>query len=251
VILMLFTPIADPARLAVDDQVGRLLAGKTAPDKFDFEFLTYKAGSYGADALQRLTALKGSPRNVQIAQLAVEGRKAQQPFAILGPAPLAERLNVYPAKAQLPASFLAQDWAHDEADSYQPGFNNINSGKCDAYVLDIDGDGVPEVLLTQETEATTVDLDIYKLTGGRWAQIGMLNINCADAVAALKAGAFKLVPRTGFDVEVAGRRQVLTLSQRASCPPPPSPQAGAKAGGGKDYIYAVSPSSHGADMPER
>lgn len=40
-ILLLFTPIADPARLAVDDQVGRLLAGKTAPDKFDFDFLTY------------------------------------------------------------------------------------------------------------------------------------------------------------------------------------------------------------------
>jgi hypothetical protein len=84
-ILLLFSPIADPARLAVDDQVGRLLAGKTAPDKFDFDFLTYKSGRYGSEALARLAALKGAPRNVQIATLAVAGQQAQHPEQPLPP----------------------------------------------------------------------------------------------------------------------------------------------------------------------
>ena len=98
-ILLLFTPIADPARLAVDDQVGRLLAGKTPPDKFDFDLLSYKSGHYGSVALSRLAGLKGEPRNVQIAALAVAGQQAQHPEQPLPPASLAKGLNVYPRGA--------------------------------------------------------------------------------------------------------------------------------------------------------
>jgi hypothetical protein len=224
-ILLLFTPIADPARLAVDDQVGRLLAGKTAPDKFDFDFLTYKSGRYGSDALSRLAALKGAPRNVQIAALAVAGQQAQHPEAPLPPATLAQRLTVYPQGAALPASFLGQDWSHGS--DYEPCFTNIASpGRCDAYVIDIDGDGAPEVLLTQETGAAGISLDVYKQSGGRWSEIGQLYAICADSVAALRAGQVKLVPKIGVDVELAGRRLTLTPSANTDCAPAP-PAAGA------------------------
>jgi hypothetical protein len=217
-ILLLFSPIADPARLAVDDQVGRLLAGKTAPGKFDFDFLTYKAGRYGSEALARLAALKGSPRNVQIAALAVAGQQAQHPEQPLPAATLAQRFTVYPQGATLPASFLGQDWLHGTDE--QPCFTNIAApGQCDAYVLDIDGDGAPEVLLTQETGAAGVTLDVYKQSGGRWSDIGQLYAVCADSVAALRAGQVKLVPKTGVDVELAGRRLTLTPSANMDCGP--------------------------------
>src|SRR5262249_12622706 len=36
-ILALFSPVADPARIAVTDQVARLEAGRTPVDKFDFK----------------------------------------------------------------------------------------------------------------------------------------------------------------------------------------------------------------------
>ena len=225
-IVVLFTPIADPARLAVDDQVGRLLAGRTAPDKFDFEFLIYKSGRYGSDALARLSALKGSPRNVQIAALAVAGQQAQHPDQPLPPATLAQRFTVYPKGAALPASFLAQDWTHG-ADE-QPCFTNVGApGQCDAYVLDIDGDGAPEVLLTQETGATGLTLDVFKQSGGRWSDIGQFYAACADSVAALRAGQVKFAPKTGVDLELAGRRLTLIPSANIDCgPPPPAPSAG-------------------------
>jgi hypothetical protein len=220
-ILLLFTPIADPARLAVDDQVGRLLAGREAPDKFDFDFLTYKAGRYGSDALTRLAALKGSPRNPQIAQLAVAGQQAQHPEAQLPAASLAQRLNVYPKGATVPASLLSQDWSHDPGQ--QPCFvNPVPPGGCNAYVLDIDGAGAPEVLLTTETGAAGVTLEVYKQSGGRWSDIGELNAVCADSVAALRNGQVKLVPRSGADLELAGRRLTLVPSVDADCPAPPA-----------------------------
>ena len=225
-ILLLFTPIADPGRLSVDDQVGRLLAGKTAPGKFDFDFLTYKAGRYGSDALKVLAALKGSPRSVQIAALAVAGQQAQHPDAPLPAATLAQRFNVYPKGATLPASFLGQDWAHAPGEESCFVDMTPRSG-CDAYVLDIDGDGAPDVLLTPETGASGVTLQVYKQSGGRWSEIGEIYAVCADSVAALRAGQLKLVPRIGVDVELAGRRLTLVPSANADCPAvQPAPATG-------------------------
>ena len=56
VILALFTPLADPARLSVADQVARLERGKVAPDKFDYAFLQNGSGKTGRAALARLAA---------------------------------------------------------------------------------------------------------------------------------------------------------------------------------------------------
>jgi hypothetical protein len=225
-ILLLFTPIADPARLAVDDQVGRLLAGKTSPDKFDVDLLTYKTGRYGAEALTRLAALKGTSRNLQIAALAVAGREAQHPEITPPPTSLAKRVNVYPRGANLPATLLSQDWSHDSGQP--PCFvDQVPPGGCDAYVVDIDGDGAPEVLLTPETGAAGVALQVYKQSGGRWNEIGEFYAVCADTVAALRAGQVKLIPRTGVDLELAGRRLTLSPSADADCPATP-PTASSK-----------------------
>jgi hypothetical protein len=55
VVLALNTPLADPNRLAVNSQVGRLLDGKVPVEAFDFRFLGFfpalwPAGAAGADA---------------------------------------------------------------------------------------------------------------------------------------------------------------------------------------------------------
>src|SRR6266516_5842913 len=57
VLLALFTPIADPARISVADQVNRLQSGSIPPDKFDFGFLRFGSGRYGMAALQGLAGL--------------------------------------------------------------------------------------------------------------------------------------------------------------------------------------------------
>lgn len=95
-------------------------------------------------------------------------------------------------------------------------------------MLDIDGDGAPEVLLTEETGAAGATLDVYKQSGGRWSEIGQLYAVCADSVAALRAGQVKLVPKTGVDVELAGRRLTLIPSANMDC------------GAGKPQLHAKS-----------
>jgi len=221
-ILVLFTPIADPARLSVDDQVGRLLTGRLAPDKFDFDFLTYKAGRYGTEALTRLAALKGSPRNLQIAALARPAKAAQNPTSPATPETLAQRVTVYPAGASLPASFLAQDWSNDA--SYGACFTNVGSmTTCQAFLADVDGDGAPDVLLTSQTGDAGLGLDVFKLAAGRWKRIGELDVACADQVTALRAGKLTLAPRTGVDVVLSGRAVRFSPPLAEDCPPAPQP----------------------------
>ncbi len=219
VLLVVFAGVLDPARLSVDSQVDRLLAGRISPDNFDFDFLTYKAGRYGTEALARLAALKGGARQAQIALAAQAGQAKQTPEVAPKPQVLVQRLRVFPAGAQVPASFLAQDWSKMLHNSYQPCLSPDGT-PCDAYVVDIDGDGAPEVLLTGETGAAGLGFEVFKRdTAGVWTDIGELNAPCAEEVAALRAGQVKLVPRTGLDIELAGHRRDVTLPLAADCAP--------------------------------
>ena len=54
VMLALFTPIADPARISVNSQMARLESGKTTAAQFDFRYLRFEGGRYGKAALERL-----------------------------------------------------------------------------------------------------------------------------------------------------------------------------------------------------
>ncbi|MFI4933506.1 MAG: DUF4153 domain-containing protein [Caulobacterales bacterium] len=237
-IFVLFTPIADPARLAVDDQVSRLIAGKTAPQAFDYDFLEYRAGRYGQDALKQLARRKGGPRDAVIAQRAGVAAKGEPTNAFVAPPEVvASVFKVYPAGAALPKSFINQDWAHltpapgelAPTNTNQPCFG-VGPQDCEAYLLDIDGDGVASVLTGPRADLTdAVNLDIFKQSpDGVWRNTGTLNVHCQASIDALRAGRLTLVPKAGKDVELAGRRAQLVIEDTKPCPaatpaPPPAP----------------------------
>lgn len=50
----LLSPVADPARLSVSNQLNRMASGQVAPDKFDYLMLRYEGVRYGWQALERL-----------------------------------------------------------------------------------------------------------------------------------------------------------------------------------------------------
>jgi hypothetical protein len=70
VIVALFSPVADPARIAVADQVARLKAGQTPVDKFDFTFLRFHGGRHGMAALDRLRQKQDGPEAARVAEKA-------------------------------------------------------------------------------------------------------------------------------------------------------------------------------------
>ncbi len=218
VILALFSPVADPARLAVADQVARLEAGRTSVDQFDFAFLRFRSGRFGVEALARLKDFQDGPNAARVAEKAAGALAWKYPAEAAGrltvatPASRAERITVaFPGGQSLPDSFLQQDWARGPDVARLPWCLRA-FGKCDAVMTDLDGDGAPEILLFEGASATA-----YRQSATAWAFLGtVLNVFCKkDIMDALRSGRFDLVPPEIKDVEVAGQR--LWIARPVGC----------------------------------
>lgn len=195
VLLALFTPLADPARLSVNNQMARLAAGRVTADKFDYIYLRREGQRYGREALE-LLAKQGN-------------RKAADALKPTGdevvdttPALIKETITVVPAGAQLPVSFASQKWS-DMEHVGQPRCLSNAEMKCTAMLMDFDGDGKPEVLLF---DANFIGGYLYaEQPGGVWTLQGSVGaIICPVLRERLQAGDFKLVTPRWKALEVAG-----------------------------------------------
>src|SRR5262245_2377954 len=84
VVLALFSPVADPARIAVADQIGRLQSGQVSPEKFDYRFLRFWSGRYGRAALEQLVGRTEAPQAVAISEGAKEAMNLPGPWSKIG-----------------------------------------------------------------------------------------------------------------------------------------------------------------------
>ncbi|HEY5071037.1 MAG TPA: DUF4153 domain-containing protein [Caulobacteraceae bacterium] len=211
-ILALFTPITDPARLAVAGQLARLSSGRVAPAKFDYALLRFGAGRYGLQALQRLAARnRGAVATFAAAALKQDescrnGGCAPKPA---GPVTIA----VYPAGASLPGDFLAS--VGDDVGVCAGGF------RCEAYILALPGETGPEVLL--RSNPAFVFLYARAGRGGGWTKLGGYEIgDCPAAFAALRAGAAQAAAPGRRDLQVMGARLAFQPNVSFVCPTPAS-----------------------------
>jgi hypothetical protein len=200
VILMLFSPALDPARLSVMDQVARLERGAVTPDKFDYHFLRFESGKAGQAALARL-ARSG---NAAIAAPALaaqknENRNDEQPTEEDLAVPTIE---IWPTgAAPLPAGLLAS------ADRYylrhcQP------ADPCLATRRDLNGDGTMEMLILGEEGVT-----VFIPDGDGWSLLGYIRQRCrhdlrSDPREALRAGRLRAVQPVWPDLVFADGRPV-------------------------------------------
>lgn len=213
VLLALFTPIADPARIGVNSQLARLEAGKTSAEQFDYRYLRFEGGRYGRAALEDMA------RHAEGANAAVLRREAAAVLALsdkerwqgrlraTSPAALANNLTVWPAGAQLPASFLAQKW-DTIPDGQKPNCLTRQEGKCDAFIIDINGDGKPEVLLVAQPIGHA-GIVVGEDGSGNWTVLGHLAYRfagCRQLGERLRSGDYTVVEPRLKELDVGGQR---------------------------------------------
>jgi hypothetical protein len=213
VLILLFSPLADPARLSVWHQVSRLESGKVAADKFDFGYLRFRGQRYGKAALAELYAnAKGKDGQV-VRDRIVAARKMEMyepPEDLISPEAaridISANARVWPKGSQLPPSFLQTQWnARRHRSLTYPECMRAGGRPCDFVLIDLTADGKPEIIIIGTGAATVMGEN----ETGQWDSVGMLPLNfvgCESLRKSLIDGDFKLVPPRMSDLQIAGTR---------------------------------------------
>jgi hypothetical protein len=221
VLAAIFTPLADPARLSVADQVDRLLAGKVEPDKFDYNFLLKQSARYGQQALARLQGENKAPNAASIRERSADAVHHPSPLNTSRPdaATLARNIVSRTPGQSVPASFLSKDWEQVTQNWMLPSCLNVDSEKCDAYLVDLTGDHKPNVVLLPDSGSTGFVFD--QASEGDWQLVGTFSIapDCVAVRDALTKKTFQLVEPRLRDIQVNGQRIEVEATQthRVAC----------------------------------
>jgi len=213
VLLALFSPVADPYRISVANQVTRLESGRVSPEQFDFTNLRWQGGRFGYAALERLRDSASGERAAYVRDTAQRAILATNRYARLAdPEITTANVAVHPADAKLPATFVAQDWSRtlftDGVVPFQPGcLRGQRSAMCDAWMKDLDGDGKDEIIVLERNAAFAYRLN----SDGRWQTVGswLLPNSCPKILTDMQAGNFTTAPpKPGPwpDLEISGQK---------------------------------------------
>ncbi|MDX2028980.1 MAG: DUF4153 domain-containing protein [Alphaproteobacteria bacterium] len=208
VLLALFTPIADPARLSVTSQIGRLEKGEVSPDKFDYVYLAKEGEIYGTNALKKLEAAASGPQAELIKKKVSEAllsKNSPRPLRV----PLVDvtDITVYPKGRNLPESFTRQVWDVSKVERWEmPSCLYNIEQKCEAFL--IDGAKGVEFIILMDVAAYGNSVIFHSAEGG-WKNAGRLwqgKLNCKGIREALRSKPFKMVPSGKQELEVDGIR---------------------------------------------
>lgn len=200
--LALASPLADPMRLAAASQVARLQAGLVREDGFDFAALARDDARFGYETLQAL-AHDASPAIARDATLTL----AAPPREMMAPTQVGANITVRTSGARLPAALLSRDWSALPAADVPPCLTSPRM-TCEAWFMDLDGDGRDEILLVYGSDSRWWATAL-KEKDGVWNPAGTLaSPNCWGSLAALRDGHFTITaPLPGWrDLLVGGSR---------------------------------------------
>lgn len=199
-IVALFSPLLDPARLSVADQVARLERGAVTPEKFDYDFLRFGSGKAGQAALARLARSTDPAVRTHAAAALAEGALNTDPGPKLSP--VTARIRANPEGVALPASFIDQDrrflYVLDHCTEDAP---------CQARIFDLDRDGASEVIVAGRRAISV----FRREEDGLWFEWAVYHASsCADPTTDLgsdfAAGRFRTAPPVFPDLIVGDAR---------------------------------------------
>ncbi len=230
VLMALFSPVADPSRLAVADQLTRLRDGRIDPERMDFRYLRYDAGRHGLNALQALAKGQAGMPGATSAEVARRAQAAlalsttdrwerEQPLVALNATGLRANIKaVWPAGAQLPESFWQSSWLDRDGRAlnwHLPRCMSQRGFACEAVLLQADDDAALEVLVIQpQAPSAAVLLDQAPDAQGqlRWQVVTALPnwlATCESQRARLRQGQFSTLTPRYKDLNLGGRRVLI------------------------------------------
>lgn len=226
VLIALFSPIADPMRIAVASQTGRLTSGAIAADKFDYRYLRFSGGRFGHEALTDLAANATGPDAKLIRDRAKAALKTPHRYRITKATPhvLTAQLTVYPHDYTLPKSLTAQDWTKETGSRIPPCLRR-SGATCEVFPAALTGTPPDQLIFVWGSDRYWQSAVLGQDAKGHWSVVGRLSRpHCKPALEALRKGQYQIVapaPPRFRDIDTGGGRFTVEPVQ----PVPRCPQA--------------------------
>jgi hypothetical protein len=225
-LLALFTPVLDPARVSVASQLSRLNSGRQSAETFDFDYLKFEGKRYGLAALERLKIrAEGADAATMREKATLTLAKKNQWEKSLPHLPASDvraNLKIWPPGGALPDSFLAQDWSKDGNPWRVPNCLKTRGSMCDVYAIAFDTDAQDALLVISQASGGNQSTVFALAQDAHWQLVATLPpdfAKCAVFRDKLQAGEFSMVAARQKDLEIAGQRIRLTPtdSPKISC----------------------------------
>lgn len=196
VLIAVFSPVADPMRIAVASQTARLKSGAIAAAGFDYDYLRFSGGRFGHDALIDLAANATGPEAALIrarATSALAASRRDAPVKASAPV-IASQLTVYPRGYRLAKTFLDQDWTNDPTLGIPPCLTRTGI-HCEVFPAALTGTGPDQLIFIWGGESDWNSAVLGEDTAGHWSVVGRLSLpHCKPALEALRKGQYEIVP---------------------------------------------------------
>lgn len=206
VILALLTPVADPAKLAVADQLHRLASGRTPIDRFDFLALKFKEGRYGREALKALAAKPGPVGDKAKSALAATSYVQQNDAAPAADKPV---VTLHGPKGAAVPAFAADDWHLNDCRA---------DNACDGLWLKFPNAKEPQLLVVHH-QIERGDLMAVE-DDGKWRAAGSFTLCPGNRDALLAGKAQAAAPAGTGDLVLGDRRVPFEPALTGACPTP-------------------------------
>lgn len=221
--LALFSPLADPARLMVADQVARLRSGAIAAAQFDYVAVRFDGARWGTAALTKLSqttvgadALVIRTRARQALDLTNRGAV---PAQAVKPATeeFLRHVAVFPKGRTLPDGFYDTQFGA-LTNAAAPLCARVSGGRCVVRYVTL-RPGEPEALLFLDADGGSL---FEQDATGAWRKTGILTarLHCQLVRQELETGDVTPAPHGWPDLAVAGE-QVMIEPVAGDCPPMP------------------------------
>ncbi len=212
-LLALFSPVLDPARISVANQVARLESGIETAERFDFDYLKFEGKRYGLAALENFkVSAQGKDAALVRENAALSlGKKyrAKKSGERITRQELNSNLKVWPKNQPIPESFTAQNWAEDKDPWRLPTCLRSRTESCDVYPMDLDGSGNVSLLVIAQNSANGQASVFAQEPDGHWRVAATLANNlsaCAALREKLQTGQYRLLTSLMKDIEIGGKR---------------------------------------------
>jgi hypothetical protein len=216
-LLALFSPVLDPARVSVASQLARLESGRQGADTFDFDYLKFEGKRYGLAALERLKIRTEGADAAAVRDKAsltlVKQNKWEKTAVRPTAADVRANLKVWPAGSVIPEALLAQDWGKDANTWRVPNCLKSRGPHCDVYAIAFETDAKDAWLVVSQVGDSNQSAVFALAPDASWQLVATLPpdfAKCALYRDKLQASEFSMVAPRQKDLEIAGQRIRLT-----------------------------------------